>query len=69
MYPELVYRIYHEQELVEEVVQPIVMRCWHADELLDLLESDGFRLLEKWGGFAGEEWGFGNEQVVRFELA
>ena len=68
LYPDLIFRRYRDDELLEEIVQPIVMRCWYAEQVIELLHSHGFRIEEKWGGFAGEAWGQGNELVIRFGL-
>jgi hypothetical protein len=29
----------------------------YPDELISLIESGGFRVFEKWGGYAGENYG------------
>lgn len=65
-YPELIYRFYQEDQLVEEAVLPIAMRCYYPDEFLRLIEDHGFRVIEKWGGYAGEVYGEGGELVVAF---
>jgi len=67
VYPELVYRRYLGKELVEEAVLRIAMRCYYPQELLDLVEGKGFRVVGKWGGYAGETYGVGSELVVAFE--
>ena len=68
LYPELVYRRFRGDELVEEAVLQIAMRCYYPDELTSLIESHGFRVLEKWGGYAGEAYGEGGELVVEFAV-
>ena len=47
LYPELIFRRYRCDELVEEVVMPIVMRCWYPDQIAQLVEDQGFRVLNK----------------------
>ena len=45
------------------------MGCWYPSELERLVVEHGFRVVERWGGYAGEAWGSGPELVVQFELA
>jgi len=66
LYPELIYRRYAGDQLVDEAVLSIAMRCYYPDEFLALIEGHGFRVLEKWGGYAGEAYGEGGELVVAF---
>ncbi len=68
LHPELVYRRYHGHELLEEVVMPIVMRCWYPEQIEQLVRKCGFTILNKWGGYRGEAFGEGSELVVQFEL-
>jgi hypothetical protein len=67
LYPELIYRRWRGEEMLEEVVLPIPMRCFYPDEFLDLIRSAGFTITGKWGGYAGELYGQGTELVVEFE--
>jgi len=69
LYPELIYRRYRGDELLEEVVMPIAMRCWYPDQFLELLDSHNFRILNTWGGYNREPWGEGPELVVQFANA
>ena len=66
LYPELVYRRYRGDELVDETVLPIPMRCFYPDEFLDLIRSAGFAVTGSWGGYEGEPYGQGPELVVEF---
>jgi len=66
LYPELVYRTYRGDELVDETVLPIPMRCFYPDEFLDLIASAGFTITGSWGGYSGEVYGRGGELVVEF---
>ena len=68
LYPELVYRRFVGDEVVEEEVLPIPMRCFYPQEFLQLIEGHGFVVTQTWGGYAGEEYGVGNELVVEFSL-
>lgn len=69
LYPEIVYRRYAGDEVVEEAVLPIVMKCYYPHELTALVESAGFDVLDKWGGYEGEAYGEGPELVVEFGLS
>ena len=69
LYPELVWRRYEGQALVDEVTLQIPMRCYYPDEFARLVASHGFRLVERCGGYAGEPYGEGSELVLRFEAA
>jgi hypothetical protein len=69
LYPELVYRVYKGEELVDETVLKIAMRCYYPGEFEALIEGHGFRITNKWGGFAGELYGEGPELVVEFKEA
>lgn len=66
IYPELVYRRYRGEELVDEVVLRIPMRYYYPDEFQNLIECHGFQVLEKWGGYHGEAYGEGSELVIKF---
>jgi len=66
LYPELVYRRFEGDDIVEEAVLRIVMRYYYPEELTSLIESHGFKVLGKWGGYAGEAYGEGGELVVEF---
>jgi len=68
LYPELIYRRYRGDALVDEVVLPIPMRCFYPDEFLDRIRSAGFSITGTWGGYAGEPYGEGPELVVEFSL-
>lgn len=65
-YPELIYRFYQDEQLVEEAILPIAMRCYYPDEFLQLIEGHGSRVTGKWGGYADELYGEGGELVVAF---
>jgi len=67
-YPELVYRWYEGDRLRDEVVQPLALRCYYPDQFLRLIESHGFRLIARWGGYHGETYGEGPELVAQFKL-
>jgi SAM-dependent methyltransferase len=66
LYPELIYRRYEGETLVDETVLKIAMRCYYPEDLLQLIAKNGFRVLNKWGGYAGEPYGEGSELVVEF---
>jgi SAM-dependent methyltransferase len=66
LYPELVYRSYQGGELVDEAVLKIAMRCYYPDEFVQLIVGQGFRVLDRWGGYAGEPYGKGPELILQF---
>ena len=66
LYPELIYRRYAGERLVDESVLKIVMRCYYPDEFEKLVVQHGFRVLKRWGGYAGETYGQGSELVIQF---
>ncbi|MFN8469115.1 MAG: class I SAM-dependent methyltransferase [Caldilineaceae bacterium] len=66
LYPELIYRRFAGETLAEESVLPIVMRCYYPDEFEKLILDQGFQILKRWGGYAGEVYGQGPELVVQF---
>ena len=66
LYPELIYRRYEEYELVDEAVLEISMRSYYPEELLSLISAEGFRIVNTWGGYAGEPYGEGPELIVEF---
>ena len=65
--PELIYRWYELDVLRVTVVEPLVMRCYYPDQFLRLIEGYGFRVIGRWGGYAGEPYGEGPELVAQFK--
>jgi len=71
LYPDLIYRRYEDDILVDEAILKIVMRCWYPQEFEALIEDQGFSILNRWGGYAGETdagtaYGEGPELVIQF---
>ena len=66
LYPELIYRHYAGEALVEEAVLKIVMRCYYPDEFENLVLEHGFKIINCWGGYQGETYGLGPELVLQF---
>jgi SAM-dependent methyltransferase len=66
LYPELIYRRYQGDDLVDEATLKIAMRCYYPEEFVCLVVNHGFRVLQQWGGYAGEPYGKGSELVVQF---
>jgi SAM-dependent methyltransferase len=64
--PDLIWRRYQGTELLDEVVKPIRMRCYYPDEFVSIVESHGFKVVEKWGGYSGELYGAGDDLVIVF---
>jgi len=68
LYPELIYRSYKNEVVVDEAILEIVMRCYYPAEFVELITDHGFQIINKWGGYAGELYGQGPEMVVEFGL-
>ena len=66
LYPELIYRRYEGETLVDESVLKIVMRCYYPEQFEKLILDHGFVILEHWGGYDGEIYGQGPELVIQF---
>jgi SAM-dependent methyltransferase len=66
LYPELVYRHYQDDKLVDEAVLAIPLRCYYPDELLRMIADQGFLIVDRWGGYKGEPYGEGPELIVQF---
>jgi hypothetical protein len=66
LYPELIYRIYDGEKLIEEARLKLVMRCYYPQDFENLIVDHGFTILNRWGGYAGEKYGEGPELVIQF---
>jgi hypothetical protein len=42
------------------------MRCYYPEQLLSLIADQGFLIVNRWGGYAGEPYGEGPELIVEF---
>ncbi|MBU2491459.1 MAG: class I SAM-dependent methyltransferase [Bacteroidetes bacterium] len=67
LYPDMIYRRYFNNVLVEEVIHPIIMRCYYPDEFKRLITNMGFSITGSWGGYNNEEYGVGPELVIEFK--
>jgi ubiquinone/menaquinone biosynthesis C-methylase UbiE len=65
-YTDLVYRRYRGEKLEDEAVLNLLMRYYYANEFVEMIESHGFQIVDRWGGYAGEAYGEGPELVVQF---
>jgi hypothetical protein len=66
LYPELIYRRYIGGAWVEDAVLQIPRRCYAPDQFAQVILDHGFRIVQRWGGYAGERYGEGPELVVQF---
>jgi len=66
VHANLIYRKYRGKKLIEEFTQKISMKVFSPDEFTLLIESHGFKILQKWGGYSGEEYGKGRELILKF---
>lgn len=64
LYPELIYRTFKGEALIDETVLKISMRCHYPDELEALIKSQGFAITNRWGGYSGESYGEGPELII-----
>lgn len=65
---EIVYRRFRGGELVDEAAFEVAMKLYYPDELTSLIETAGFEIQGKWGGYVGERYGQGTELVVEFGM-
>lgn len=66
LYPELIYRRFQGDAWVEEAVLKIPRRCYTPEEFAQVIRSHGFRIVQRWGGYASEPYGAGPELVIEF---
>lgn len=66
LYPELVYRRCVGDAWVEDAVLKLPRRCYTPEEFECVILDHGFRIVQRWGGYAGERYGEGPELVVQF---
>lgn len=66
LYPAIIYKIYSDGKLIDELNQNIVMKYYYADEFEKIISEAGFRVLAKYGGYHGETYGEGNELIIKF---
>ncbi len=69
VYPDLVYRHYRGTVLVEEAVLHIAMRCYYPESFEQLILDHGFEIVNRWGGYGGEQYGQGPELILQFRVA
>ena len=67
LYPELIYRYYENEKLVDEVSFVVPMRVYYADEFREVIQHHGFSIVETWGGYCDEKYGEGPELVIKFK--
>jgi hypothetical protein len=66
LYPELIYRRAVGDAWIEEAVLKIPRRCYTPEAFEEVIRGHGFRIVQRWGGYAGERYGDGPELVVQF---
>jgi SAM-dependent methyltransferase len=66
LYPELIYRRYDGERLKEEAIMKIAMKCYYPGEFERLIADRGFEIINKWGGYNGEQYGEGPELIIQF---
>lgn len=65
-FPNLGFQYWVDDEMIEETLAEISMRVWYPNQLLDLIETNRFEIINKWGGYQGESYGKGPELVISF---
>ena len=66
VYPELIYREYSNEGLINETVLKVALRCYYPQELIELVEDHGFYVTGRWGGYQGGRYGELGDLVVEF---
>jgi len=66
IYPVLAYRRYRGDVLEDEVIHEIALRYYYPDQLEELIAAHGFKIVNRWGGYAGEPYGEGPELLIQF---
>lgn len=66
LYPELIFRTYEGDVLKHEDVLKVPMRCYYPNEFDKLIVKLGFKVIHRWGGYANEPYGQGEELVIQF---
>jgi ubiquinone/menaquinone biosynthesis C-methylase UbiE len=67
LYPELIYRYYENEKLVDEVSFVVPMRVYYPDKFRKVIQAHGFSVVETWGGYNDEKYGEGPELVIKFK--
>ncbi len=68
-YRDLICRRYRGDALVEEAVSRIAMPWWNLNELERRIGQEGVRVLQRWGGYAGDAYGTGPGLIIAFTCA
>ncbi len=66
LYPELIYRRFEGETLIDEAILKIVMRCYYPGQFDKLIVDHGFQILNRWGGYQNEVYDQGPELVIQF---
>lgn len=68
LYVELVYRRDVGGAWVEDAVLQIPRRYYAPDEFEQVIRAHGFRIIQRWGGYAGERLGLHDGDILAFAL-
>lgn len=66
-YATLTYEVVEKDEVIDTTELNISMRCYFPNEFINIIERNGFKIEEKWGGYSSEDYGEGPELVVKFK--
>jgi SAM-dependent methyltransferase len=67
LFPDLIHQYIKDGVVQEEGTLSIAMRCFYPDEFIQMIEAEGFLIVDTWGGYAQEVYGTGPELVVQFK--
>ena len=65
LYPELIYSRAVGDTWIEDAVLKIPRRCYAPEAFERVIRAHGFRIVQRWGGYAGERYGEGPELIVQ----
>lgn len=66
IYPDMIYRRYRGDVLEDKAIHKLALRYYYPDQFEELITAHGFKIMNRWGGYAGERYGEGPELVIQF---
>jgi hypothetical protein len=61
--PELIYRRAVGDTWIEEAALKMPRRCYTPEVFEGVIRAQGFQIIERWGGYAGERYGEGPKLI------
>jgi SAM-dependent methyltransferase len=65
LYPELIYSRAVGDTWIEDAVLKIPRRCYTPEAFEGMIRAHGFRIVQRWSGYAGERYGESPELIVQ----